>query len=65
MVWVTKSMFFLYLYPHFSKMDILKMSFFENRVRDLKFLYIITSSASALPIFAGYLLSSVYFFILL
>ena len=53
MVWVTKSMFFLYLYPHFSKMDIFKMSFFENRVRDLKFLYIITSSASALPIFAG------------
>ena len=41
------------------------MSFFENRVRDLKFLYIITSSASALPIFRGYLLSFVYFFILL
>jgi hypothetical protein len=46
-------MFFLYLYPHFSKMDIFKMSFFENPGIDLKFSYIITSSASALPIFAG------------
>ena len=30
MVWVTKSMFFLYLYPHFSKMDIYKCPFFKN-----------------------------------
>ena len=28
---------FLYIYPHFSKMDILKMSFFENPALDLKF----------------------------
>ena len=62
MLWVTKSMFFSKVYPHFSKMDILKMSFFENRVRDLKFLYIITSSASALPIFAGLPLCFIYFF---
>jgi hypothetical protein len=34
-------------------MDIFKMSFFENPGIDLKFSYIITSSASALPIFAG------------
>ena len=59
------AMNFLYLYPHFSKMDILKMSFFEKRRRDLKFLYIITSSASALPIFRGLPLCFEYFLLYL
>jgi hypothetical protein len=46
-------------------MDILKMSFFEKRRRDLKFLYIITSSASALPIFRGLPLCFEYFLLYL
>ena len=37
------------------------MSFFQNPALDLKFLYIITSSASALPIFAGLPLCFDYF----
>lgn len=37
------------------------MSFFQKRPRDLKFLYIITSSAYALPIFAGLPLCFDYF----
>jgi hypothetical protein len=46
-------------------MDILKMSFFENRARDLKFLYIITSSASALPFSRGYLYALGIFYYLI
>ena len=42
------------------------MSFFQKRVRDLKFLYIITSSASALPIFAGvpFIICLLFYFII-
>jgi hypothetical protein len=46
-------------------MDILKMSFFEKRARDLKFLYIITSSASALPFSRGYLYALGVFYYLI
>jgi hypothetical protein len=41
------------------------LSFFEKRRRDLKFLYIITSSASALPIFRGLPLCFEYFLLYL
>ncbi len=42
------------------------MSFFQKRRRDLKFLYIITSSASALPIFAGvpFIICLLFYFII-
>ena len=42
------------------------MSFFQKRRRDLKFLYIITSSASTLPIFAGvpFIICLLFYFIL-
>jgi hypothetical protein len=42
--------FFSKVYPRFSKMDKNKCPFLENGLRELKFSYIITFSASALPI---------------
>ena len=44
---------FLYFSPRFCKMDIYKCPFLKSALRDLKFAYIITSSASALPNSAG------------
>ena len=50
-----KSMFFSKVYPRFSKLDIYKCPFFKIGLRELKFSYIITLSASALPFSRGYL----------
>ena len=49
------SLFFSKVYPRFSKLDIYKCPFFKKGLRELKFSYIITLSASALPILRGYL----------
>ncbi len=56
-----KSMFFSNLYPGFSKKDIYKCPFFKKGPRELKFSYIITLSASALPFSRGYLYALIYF----
>ena len=53
--------FFLNLYPRFSKKDIYKCPFFKRGLRELKFSYIITLSASALPFSRGYLYALFYF----
>ena len=55
MLWVIKSMFFLYFYPRFSKMDIYKCPILKKGLRELKFSYIITLWASAFPFCGGYL----------
>ena len=47
--------FFSKVYPRFSKMDKNKCPILENGLRELKFSYIITYSASALPISRGLL----------
>ena len=49
------ALFFSKVYPRFSKLDIYKCPFFKKGLRELKFSYIITLSASALPILRGYL----------
>jgi hypothetical protein len=47
--------FFSNLYPRFAKKDIYKCPFFKKGLQELKFSYIITLWASALPFCAGYL----------
>jgi hypothetical protein len=54
-------MFFSNLYPGFSKKDIYKCPFFKKGLRELKFSYIITLSASALPFCGAYLYALFYF----
>jgi hypothetical protein len=56
-----KSMFFSNLYPRFSKKDIYKCPFFKKGLRELKFSYIITLSASAIHFSRGYLYALIYF----
>ena len=46
------ALLFSKVYPRFSKMDKNKCPFLEKGLRELKFSYIITYSASAFPIFA-------------
>ena len=55
------AMFFSKVYPRFSKKDIYKCPFFKKGPRELKFSYIITLSASALPFSRGYLYVLIYF----
>ena len=64
MLWVMNASFFLNLYPGFSKKDIYKCPFFKKGPWELKFSYIITLSASALPFFAGLPFCSYLLFIL-
>ena len=55
MLWVMNASFFLNLYPRFWKMDIYKCPILKIGLQELKFSYIITLWASALPFCARYL----------
>ena len=55
MLWVMNALLFLYFYPRFSKMDIYKCPILKKGLWELKFSYIITLWASAIPLCEGYL----------